>query len=83
MEQLNTVFQAASEEMYKAQQESQAAQPDAGTNGNSSGEDGEVTDVDFEDVTDEKKDGEKEKVVEDEKKDDEKEKVVEDDKKDK
>jgi len=83
MEQLNTVFQAASEEMYKAQQESQAAQPDAGTNGNASGEDGEVTDVDFEDVTDEKKDDEKEKVVEDEKKDDEKEKVVEDEKKDK
>ncbi len=54
---LNQVFQAASQEMYNAQaQQGQGnAQPgpDAGPKGNSgktSGQDGEVTDVDFEEV---------------------------------
>lgn len=52
MEKLNTVFQAASQEMYNAQQSS-------GDNGDgqfsgegASGSDEEVTDVDFEEVTD-------------------------------
>jgi molecular chaperone DnaK len=47
MEQLNTAFQAASEDMYKAAQEG-AAQPEA--EGTASDE--EVTDVDFEEVKD-------------------------------
>ena len=47
-EKLNTVFQAASQEMY-AQQEQAGAQPEANAEG---GED-EVTDVDFEEVTEE------------------------------
>ena len=49
-EKLNTVFQAASQEMY-AQQEQGGAQADAGAE-NAAGED-EVTDVDFEEVTEE------------------------------
>ncbi|TXB66078.1 molecular chaperone DnaK [Vicingus serpentipes] len=52
IEKLNTVFQAASQEMYSAQQE--GAQADAGAE-NASGGDDEVTDVDFEEVTEEKK----------------------------
>lgn len=54
VEKLNTVFQAASQEMYNAQQ--QADQQDGGTGpeNSSNGED-EVTDVDFEEVTEEKK----------------------------
>jgi molecular chaperone DnaK len=52
VEKLNTVFQAASQEMYSAQQE--GAQADAGAE-NSAGGDDEVTDVDFEEVTEEKK----------------------------
>jgi len=54
MEKLNTVFQAASQEMYSAQQE---AQGNAGENpeANSSEGDEEVTDVDFEEVSEEKK----------------------------
>jgi len=54
MEKLNTVFQAASQEMYSAQQEAQgngAENPEA----NSSEGDEEVTDVDFEEVNEEKK----------------------------
>ena len=47
-EKLNTVFQAASQEMY-AQQDQAGAQPEANAEG---GED-EVTDVDFEEVTEE------------------------------
>ncbi|MGV8136434.1 MAG: molecular chaperone DnaK [Mangrovibacterium sp.] len=54
---LNQVFQAASQEMYNAQAQSSQAQPgpDAGTGagaqgGKSKGQDGEVTDVDFEEV---------------------------------
>lgn len=54
IEKLNTVFQAASQEMYNAQQQ---AGGDAGAdsgNTEASGDD-EVTDVDFEEVTDEEK----------------------------
>ncbi len=55
MEELNTVFQAASQEMYNAQQaqggaqsgQEQAQEPTAG---NDAGKDEEVTDVDFEEV---------------------------------
>lgn len=51
MEQLNTIFQAASQEMY-----SQAgAQPNAEGNAGAGKGDDEVTDVDFEEVKDEKK----------------------------
>lgn len=66
-EQLNTVFQAASQDMYKAAQETQGAQPKAGDNGSTDAKkDAEVTDVDFEEVSedsskDEKKKKEKEK----------------------
>ena len=54
VEKLNTVFQAASQEMY-AQQGAEGAQtgPDAG--GAEGASDEEVTDVDFEEVTDEEK----------------------------
>ena len=54
MEKLNTVFQAASQEMYNAQQQSQDAS-DVGAESTSSGTDEEVTDVDFEEVSDEQK----------------------------
>jgi molecular chaperone DnaK len=52
-EKLNTVFQAASQEMYSAQQEAGGGQPgaDAGAEGAAGGD--EVTDVDFEEVTEE------------------------------
>jgi molecular chaperone DnaK len=60
MGELNTAWQAASEDMYKAQQ------PEAGANGNGAPhaegapgadgkKEGEVTDVDFEEVKDDKK----------------------------
>ncbi len=60
---LNTAWQAASEEMYKAASEAQPQQPGAEQNGaphadGHNGEakkDGEVTDVDFEEVKEEKK----------------------------
>ncbi len=56
LEKLNTVFQAASEEMYKAAQEQQANTGGGEPNENASN-DGqeEVTDVDFEEVKDDKK----------------------------
>ncbi len=52
---LNQVFQAASQEMYNAQANAQpgpdaGAQANAGGNSNGQGKDGEVTDVDFEEV---------------------------------
>ncbi|MCF6358774.1 MAG: molecular chaperone DnaK [Draconibacterium sp.] len=53
MEELNTVFQAASQEMYNASQAeggAQAPQGDPNTEGQQPTEDGEVTDVDFEEV---------------------------------
>ena len=58
--QLNTVWQAASEEMYKAQQASGAAggsseQPGASASNGSDKKDEAVTDVDFEEVKDDKK----------------------------
>ncbi len=56
-ESLTAAWQAASEEMYKATQESQAnaANPGAGKTADPGHKDGEVTDVDFEEVKDEKK----------------------------
>ena len=53
MEKLNTVFQAASQEMYSQQKE----QPQGSENGSATGQaagDEEVTDVDFEEVKEEK-----------------------------
>ncbi|WP_421918367.1 molecular chaperone DnaK [Marinifilum sp.] len=59
IDELNTVFQAASQEMYNAQQQQQQQQggqpgPDAGAQGGQAGgktkSDDEVTDVDFEEV---------------------------------
>jgi molecular chaperone DnaK len=52
---LNTVFQSASQEMYNAQAGGAQADPTAGQQANASGnsnnkQDGEVTDVDFEEV---------------------------------
>ncbi|MEO8068724.1 MAG: molecular chaperone DnaK [Flavobacteriales bacterium] len=54
MNQLNTVFQSASQEMYAAAQQAQQADP-GGNQQNTSTTDQEVTDVDFEEVKDEKK----------------------------
>lgn len=51
MEKLNTVFQAASQEMYNA---SQAQSSEAGASEAGTTEDSEVTDVDFEEVKDDK-----------------------------
>jgi hypothetical protein len=59
MEKLNTIWQSASEEMYKntqgdpAQGAQPGADPNAGPKGGSAGDD-EVTDVDFEEVDDKK-----------------------------
>lgn len=56
MEELNTVFQAASQEMYAAQQQAEGGAqpgPDAGAQGGAT-EDAEVTDVDFEEVEEQK-----------------------------
>ena len=53
MEELNTVFQAASQEMYNSQQEQGGAQADPNANPNPNqekGGDDDVTDVDFEEV---------------------------------
>ncbi len=51
IDELNQVFQAASQEIYNAQQQQQASQPnaDSGAESNKATED-EVTDVDFEEV---------------------------------
>jgi molecular chaperone DnaK len=54
MEKLNTVFQAASQEMYSAQQEPQSNGAENAEASSSEGDE-EVTDVDFEEVTEEKK----------------------------
>lgn len=54
MEKLNTVFQAASQEMYSAQQEPQSNGAENAEESSSEGDE-EVTDVDFEEVTEEKK----------------------------
>ena len=53
IEKLNTVFQAASQEMYNAQEKA-GEQTSGGADNSSKGSD-EVTDVDFEEVTDDKK----------------------------
>jgi molecular chaperone DnaK len=54
MNEVNTAFQAASQEMYNAQAQAQQAQPNAGqqqqANNGGKGGDSEVTDVDFEEV---------------------------------
>ena len=58
MAELNTVFQAASQEMYNAQQQAQEQDPtqqgpqdeQPGAEGGDKGKDDEVTDVDFEEV---------------------------------
>jgi molecular chaperone DnaK len=55
MEKLNTVFQAASQEMYNAQQQQAGGNGAEGATSGSSDSDEEVTDVDFEEVNDEKK----------------------------
>jgi molecular chaperone DnaK len=58
MDKLNEVFQAASQEMYQAQQAEGGAEGAAGAgaqDGEAQGEDEEVTDVDFEEVEDDKK----------------------------
>ncbi len=59
MQKLNSVFQAASQEMYQAAQQQQQQPPPNGEQNQSSKpkdkKDGEVTDVDFEEVKDEKK----------------------------
>jgi molecular chaperone DnaK len=58
VQQLNTAWSAASEEMYKASQEAQSAGPQPGADAGASqqsGGDGNVTDVPFEEVKDEKK----------------------------
>ncbi|MAC17814.1 MAG: hypothetical protein CMC97_05910 [Flavobacteriales bacterium] len=55
IEALNQAFSAASEEMYKASQEAgTSAGPEAGQAGGDAGGDEEVTDVDFEEVSEEK-----------------------------
>ena len=74
MENLNTVFQAASQEMYQAQQQEQK------TNGEQGGDepakeggDGEVTDVDFEEVEEEEEKGGKKEEEKNKKKEKEEE----------
>lgn len=54
IEKLNTVFQAASQEMYNAGQQA-SGDASGAADGAESGSDEEVTDVDFEEVNDEKK----------------------------
>lgn len=53
MEKLNTAFQAVSQEMYNAAQAQEQAQPNDGGEGAAT-DDSEVTDVDFEEVKDDK-----------------------------
>ncbi len=55
MNELNNVFAAASEEMYKAAQQNQANGAGAGTTDHGAPADQEVTDVDFEEVKEDKK----------------------------
>ena len=56
MNEINAAWQAASEEMYKAAQEQQpSADAGASQQANPSGNAGDVTDVDFEEVKDDKK----------------------------
>lgn len=56
MNELNTAWQAASQEIYQAQQNAQnTTSTTADQNANGQKQDGEVTDVDFEEVKDEKK----------------------------
>jgi len=58
MEELNKIWQAASQDLYNAQQQAGAqpnGQPGAQEQASQQGNDDEVTDVDFEEVNDEKK----------------------------
>ena len=55
MNELNTIFSQASEEMYKAAQEAQTNGTTGGAADQGAPADQEVTDVDFEEVKDEKK----------------------------
>ncbi|MFN0031047.1 MAG: molecular chaperone DnaK [Flavobacteriales bacterium] len=55
MDKLNTVFQAASQDMYNATQNAGTNGSDTGSTQNNTASDAEVTDVDFEEVKDEKK----------------------------
>jgi molecular chaperone DnaK len=50
IEKLNSAFQAASQEMYNAQQGDAGAQANAEDSAGSGANDAEVTDVDFEEV---------------------------------
>src|SRR5690606_3949229 len=52
VEKLNTVFQAASQEMYNAQQQAGGATDGGAENASGANSGDEVTDVDFEEVTD-------------------------------
>ncbi len=57
MEKMNSVWQKASEDMYKdagGQTPPEGGAGDAGDGGSKGGDDGEVTDVDFEEVDDKK-----------------------------
>jgi molecular chaperone DnaK len=55
MEKMNAGWQAASQDMYNAQQGAGAQGGDAGADANAKSNDSEVTDVDFEEVKDDKK----------------------------
>ena len=55
MAELNNLFNAASQEMYQAAQQAQADGGAASGGAQATGKDQEVTDVDFEEVKDEKK----------------------------
>jgi len=55
IEKLNTVFQAASQEMYNAQQQAAGTESKGTSDNASAGNDDEVTDVDFEEVTEDDK----------------------------
>ncbi len=55
LEKMNKAWQDASEEIYRAAQQTTSTTADTQTAGSSSGNNGNVTDVDFEEVKDEKK----------------------------
>jgi len=80
MEKLNTAFQAASQEMYKAQQEAGANGAEGSAEGPKDGADGEVTDVDFEEVVEEEEKKEEEKKEEEKKEEEKKEEEKQEDK---
>ena len=62
LQDMDNAWKAASEDLYKATQESQAAaQPGSNGQEKDAGKNEEVKDVDFEEVTDEKKEEKEEK----------------------